>query len=198
MTPQIPHPAHRRSAPRNARSGQPALRGAARAGAGLRLHPGPAHHAAHAPRRRGAAPLLFDLRRRRRRRAARGDQESAGRRVLHLREREPQARRCHRRAHAGGALSHRARPRQRQALRRLRRRQRHHAGALADQDHAQARAAQPLHPAVRQPPPGDRDVPGGAGGPEGPLPRPASRSTTCSAASIRTSSCSTAASTPPR
>ena len=106
-------------------------------------------------------------------RAARGDQEGARRHVLHLREREPQARRRHRRAHAGGALSHRARRCQPQALRRLRRRQRHHPGALAHQDHAQARATQPFHPAVRQPPPVDRDVPGRAGGPEGPLSRPA-------------------------
>ncbi len=58
----------------------------------------------------------------------------------------------------------------REALRRLRRRQRHHAGAVADPHDARARAEVALHARLRQPPPDLGDVPRGARGPEGPLP----------------------------
>ena len=64
------------------------------------------------------------------------------------------------------------RARGRQALPRLRRRQRHHAAALDHQDHARRRAAVHLHPGLRQPPDQLDHVPRGARGPEEQPPRP--------------------------
>ena len=57
-------------------------------------------------------------------------------------------------------------------LPRLRRRLRHHAGALDHQDGARRRAALDLHARLRQPADRLDHVPRGAGGPEEPLPRP--------------------------
>ncbi len=61
--------------------------------------------------------------------------------------------------------------RQPQALRRLRRRQRHHAAAVDRQDDAAVRAAQPVHAVLRQSLVERGDVQGGAGRPQGQLPR---------------------------
>ena len=93
-------------------------------------------------RRRGGAPLLFDLRRRATSRAARRHQEGRGRRCSRTGPtRRLQAGQHARSDAADGQLLRAARPGEPQALRRLRRRQRHHAAAQHHQDGAGGRAA---------------------------------------------------------
>ena len=87
-------------------------------------------------RRPGRAPLVFDLLGRAGRRAADRGQALAGRRLLDLGERAAEGRRHARRDAADGALQRAARRGARAPLRRLRRRQRHHAAPVDRQDDA--------------------------------------------------------------
>ena len=110
------HPtAHRQRRARDARRRRDHVRRARSAARAVPLRAGPAPDAARRHRRRGRAPLLFDLLGRAGRRAAHRGQEEPGRRVLDVGERRAEGRRHDRRHAAARALQRAARRRRARA-----------------------------------------------------------------------------------
>ncbi len=104
------------------------------------------------------------------RRAAHRRQEEPRRGVLDLGRRIAGRRRSPRRDAAARPFRRRDRCDARAPVRRLRRRQRHHAAAVDRRHHACRGAGKRIHAVLRQPRVGDRDVPGRARRAEGRLP----------------------------